>query len=131
MTTYRANYALCSVLEHLGPSDDSLDVPWAEFAGDRSSAYEFTVPTDAATDVYVELQAYDVESFGHEILLNGDPLTGFDLPPGEGWQYWMDRATGTSLREGENTFRIRRDTETRDAFAVGTVVVNWKEPVED
>ena len=82
------------------------------------------------TDVYVELQAYDVGAFGHEILLNGDPLTGFDVPPAEGWQYWMDAVTEQELRTGENTLRIRRDTDTDDAFAVGNVVVNWREPAE-
>lgn len=130
MTTRRANYAVFSVLEYLAPSESALDVPWAEFAGNRSSPQEFTVPTDDATDVYVELQAYDVDAFGHEILLNGEPLTGFDIPPGDGWQYWMDRATETELLEGENTFRVERDADTKDAFAIGAVVVNWKEPVE-
>ena len=129
MATRRANYALVTVLEQLGPSADALDVPWADFAGDRSSVGEFTAPA-GATDVYVELQAYDVGAFGHEILLNGDPLTGFDVPPAEGWQYWMDAVTEQELRAGENTLRIRRDTDTDDAFAVGNVVVNWREPAD-
>jgi len=125
----RANYALVTVLEQLGPSADALDVPWAEFAGDKSSVYEFHVPADA-TDAYLELQAYDVGSFDHEILLNGDPLSGFDVPPAEGWQYWMDAVTEERLQAGENTLQVRRDTASEDAFAVGSVVVNWKEPVE-
>jgi hypothetical protein len=125
----RANYALVTVLEQLGPSADALDVPWAEFAGDKSSIYEFSVPADA-TDAYLELQAYDVGSFDHEVLLNGEPLSGFDLPPAEGWQYWMDAVTEERLRAGENTLQVRRDTASGDAFAVGNVVVNWKEPVE-
>jgi len=125
----RANYALVTVLEQLGPSADALDVPWAEFAGDKSSVYEFTAPADA-TDAYLELQAYDVGSFDHEILLNGEPLSGFDLPPAEGWQYWMDAVTEERLQAGENRLQIRRDTASEDAFAVGNVVVNWKEPVE-
>lgn len=129
MATYRANYALVTVLEQFGPAADALDVPWADYAGDESSVYEFVVPDDV-TEAYVEVQAYDVGSFDHEIVLNGDPLTGFDLPPAEGWQYWMDAITETGLRGGENTLQIRRDTSSTDAFAVGNVVVNWKEPVE-
>jgi hypothetical protein len=128
--TRRANYALVPILEHLGPSAERLDVPWAEFAGDRTSEYDFTVPTAEATEAYIELQAYEVGTFGHEIHVNGEPLTGFDIPPAEGWQYWMDAVTGSTLNEGENTIRIERDTETRDAFAVGVVIVNWKEPAE-
>ena len=126
---HRANYALVTVLEQFGPAADALDVPWAEFAGDDSEVYEFEVPAEA-TDAYLELQAYDVGTFGHEIVLNGEPLSGFDVPPAEGWQYWMDAVTEQELRAGTNTLQIQRDTANEDAFAVGNVVVNWKEPVE-
>ena len=126
---HRANYALVTVLEQFGPAADALDVPWAEFAGDDSEVYEFEVPAEA-TDAYLELQAYDVGTFGHEIVLNGEPLSGFDVPPAEGWQYWMDAVTEQELRAGTNTLQIQRDTASEDAYAVGNVVVNWKEPVE-
>ena len=128
--TYRADYALLSVFEQFGPEAGSLDVPWAEFAGDRSSEYEFTVRTDEATDAYVELQAYDVGAYGHEIVLNGEELTGFDVPPRDGWQYWMDTVTDQRLRAGRNILRIRRDQTMDDSFAVGNVVVHWREPDE-
>lgn len=129
-TMYRANYALVPVLEHLGPTPDSLDVEWAEFVGDGTTVHEFTVATDDATDAYVELQVYDVGEYGHEILLDGDPLSGFDIPPAAGWQYWLDSLGEQRLRRGTNTLEIRRDASGDDAFAVGNVVVNWREPVE-
>jgi hypothetical protein len=53
-----------------------------------------------------------------------------DVPPAEGWQYWMDAVTEQDLAAGENTLQVRRDRSTDDAFAVGNVVVNWREPVE-
>jgi hypothetical protein len=118
------------VLEQLGPSGGALDVPWATFAGDCTSEHEFIVPTDETTDAYVELQAYHVGTYGHEILLNGDSLTGFDVPPTEGWQYWMDTVSGSELREGKNTVQIRRDASEDDSFAVGNVTVHWKESIE-
>ena len=126
----RANYALLEVLEHLGPSKESLKVEWAEFSGDHSTPHEFTVPTGEATDTYLEVQVYDVGTFGHDIRLNGESLSGFDIPPGDGWQYWMDAVPGQHLRAEENTLQIRRETASEDAFAVGNVVVNWREPVE-
>lgn len=126
----RANYATVSVQELLGPSADALDVSWATFAGDRSSSFGFEVPTGDAREPYLQLQAFDVGEYGHDILLNGESLTGFDIPPGEGWQHWMDTITGPSLREGRNTLRIERDTTGDDAFVVGTVVVHWREPVD-
>jgi hypothetical protein len=126
---YRANYALLQVLEHLGPTSDSLGVEWAEFVGDRSTSHEFTVAGSDAVDAYLELQVYDVGDFDHEILLNDEPLAGFDIPPAEGWQYWMDSLAERELT-GTNTLRVRRNRSSDDAFAVGNVVVNWREPVE-
>ena len=126
---FRANYALLPILEQLGPSADGLDLSWATFAGDRTSPYAFDVPTPDSTDHYVEIQLYDVGSYDHEITINGTTLSGFDLPPGEGWQYWLDNAVNVDLQSGENTLRICRDRTSDDAFAVGNVVVNWKEPL--
>jgi hypothetical protein len=127
---HRANYALLDFREHLGKDEDALDVPWADFVGDQSSTETFTVPTDDPVDGYVELQVYDVQAYGHEIVVNGDPLAGFDIPPHDGWQYWMDSLTGADLVAGENEIEIHRDPETLDEFVVGTVTVHWREPIE-
>jgi len=125
----RPNYALVPFQQHLGQNEESLSVPWAEFVGDETDELTFEVPTDDATDAYLELQAYDVEEYGHEIRVNGVALSGFDVPPADGWQQWMDTLTGIDLVEGENTITVQRDTDTTDAFVVGVVVVHWKEPV--
>ena len=129
MTTHRADYATVELQEHFGQNGESLSVPWAEFVGDEGEEHTFTVPTDDAVDPYLELQAYDVEEFGHEIRINGVALSGFDIPPADGWQHWMDTLSGVSLAEGENRIRIQRDTGTTDAFVVGVAVVHWREPV--
>jgi hypothetical protein len=128
MRTY-ANYAMTFVGAQLGPDERDLDVEWAGFVGDRTPTYEFHVPTAAARDAYVGLQAFDVGEYGHEILINGEALSGFDIPTGDGWQYWIDSLARVSLAEGTNTLRIARDTTTEDSFAVGNVVVHWKEPI--
>lgn len=124
----RANYALLDVMEHLGPDEEGLDVPWATFAGNRTAEQSFAVPAEPS-EAYFALQAFDVGEYGHEVLVNGDPVSGFDLPPSPGWQYWMDAITGAELVEGENTLRVVRDRDTADGFVVGTVAVHWKEPV--
>jgi hypothetical protein len=128
---YRANYTLVEFSEHLGANSGALDVPWAEFVGDRSTEKEFTVPVAAARDGYVTVQALDVGAYGHEILINGESLSGFDLPPNDGWQCWMDVVTGTELVEGTNTIQVVRDEETPDDFVIGTVRINWREPVTE
>ncbi len=125
----RANYALLNFGEHLGIDERRLDVPWAEFVGDESSELTFEVAAEPDAS-YLEVQAYDVGSFDHEIHLNGEPLSGFDVPPAKGWQYWMDAIVGTELRVGENSLQFVRDVDSGDSFVVGNVVVNWKEPVE-
>jgi hypothetical protein len=129
--TRRANYALVNFMTQLGESAGDLDTPWAEFAGNQTAPQSFEVTTDDPTEAFVQLQAYDVGKFGHEIVVNGEPLSGFDIPPSPGWQAWMDSVTGASLTGGENTLQVRRDTATEDAFVIGTATVHWKEPADD
>jgi len=127
---HRANYAIVPVEAQLGPESepDTLDLDWATSAGDETETFEFEVPTADPTDGYLGIQAFEVGDFGHEILINDEPLSGFDIPPNPGWQYWVDTITGSSLVEGTNTLRIVRADDGVDAFAVGTVTVHWKEP---
>jgi hypothetical protein len=66
------------VPEHIGSDPGALHLDWAGFVGEESTVSTFVAGPDS-TD------AYDVGEFGHEILVNGEPLTGFDLPPAEGW----------------------------------------------
>lgn len=127
----RANYATVYVGAQLAPTGRELDLEWATAAGDETADHAFTIPTDRPTEAFIGIQAFDVGEYGHEILVNGESLGGFDIPPNEGWQYWVDTLSGAALREGTNAIRIARDTDTPDAFAVGTVTVHWKEPIPD
>jgi hypothetical protein len=127
---FRANYAVVYVGAQLGPEGRSLGLDWAEQVGDETAVYEFEVPTDDTHEPFVGLQAFDVGSYGHEIEINGETLSGFDIPPSDGWQYWVDSLTGAALHEGTNTIRIRRDRDADDTFAIGTVRIHWKEAVE-
>lgn len=128
----RANYALIDVHEHLGVDADALSVLWAEFVGNRSTEYTFTVtvPSGSVVDPYVKLQVFDIDAYGHEILINGDALSGFDIPPAPNWQYWMDTVTGADIIEGQNTLRFVRDANTDDDFAIGSITVHWREPID-
>ncbi len=129
---FRANYATVYVGAQLGPEGEELNlVDGATDAGDVTAAFEFEVPTDRPEDAYIGIQAFEVSEYGHEIEINGTALNGFDIPPNDGWQYWVDTLSGVELAEGTNTVRIRRDGGSGDAFAVGTVTVHWKEPVDD
>lgn len=128
---FRANYATVYVGAQLGPEAEELNlVDGATDAGDATDAFEFEVPTGRPTDAYVGIQAFEVDEYGHDIEINGTTLSGFDIPPNDGWQYWVDTLSGADLVEGTNTVRIRRDGDSDDAFAVGTVTVHWKEPLD-
>ena len=126
--TERATYATVYVGAQLAPDGAALQLDWADDAGDRTDDYEFQVSTDDPREPYLEIQAFDVAEYGHDVLVNGEPLTGFDVPPNDGWQLWTDTVSGVDLRAGTNTLALARDTDTDDAFAVGTVRVHWKEP---
>ncbi|WP_158055652.1 DUF7383 domain-containing protein [Halorussus halophilus] len=129
--SYRANYALVNVSSHLGQKKDAIDVPWADFVGDSTPEFEFEVPTSDAVDAYVGLQAFGVDEFGHELVVNDEALGGFDVPPGTGWQYWEDAITDSALVAGTNTLKFARDTDTPDSFAVNNVTVHWREPITE
>lgn len=123
-----ANYATVYIGAQLAPEDGLLDIDWADNAGNTTDEFEFEVPTADPRDPFLGIQAFDVGAYGHEIVLNGESLSGFDIPPNEGWQYWADSVTGASLVEGTNTLVLERDGGSDDAFAVGTIRVHWKEP---
>jgi hypothetical protein len=128
----RANYATVYVGAQLAPETRELDLDWADDVGDETPDYAFEVPTADPTDGYVGIQAFDVGAYGHEVLINDEPMSGFDIPPGDGWQYWVDTfGDAVELTEGTNHLRIVRDADSADAFAVGTVTVHWKEPDDD
>lgn len=131
----RANYTTVYIGAQLAAdeqtAEETLDLDWATSAGDETDEFEFTVTASNPLDAYVGLQAFDVGGYGHEILINGESLSGFSIPPNDGWQYWADTITGATLHEGTNTIQFRRDTESDDAFAVGTVTVHWKEHVDE
>ena len=104
------------------------DGPYDEATVTFSLPHDDLPATDDVTDAYVQLQAYDVGTYGHDIRLNEQSLSGFDIPPSQGWQSWMDTITGTALQEGENTLQFVREADSNDSFVVGNVVVNWREP---
>ena len=86
--------------------------------------------TKLVVDPYLECLVFNVSAYDHEIRVNDDALTGFDIPPADGWQYWMDPITVANLVEDTNTLRFVRDASTGDDLAISTVTVHWKEPAD-
>nr|WP_265338732.1 hypothetical protein [Halalkalirubrum salinum] len=42
----------------------------------------------------------------------------------------MDALTGAALQSGENTIKIVRDPGSDDAFAIGTIVLQWQDSTD-
>jgi hypothetical protein len=77
---------------------------------------------------YLLIQAFDVERSNHRILINGQDLPSFDIPPQAGsnlWTTWMDRVPQSFLNPGQNRITIRR--EDPEDFFVANVLIQWRE----
>lgn len=99
------------------------------FVGDQTSLLNFYVDGVILPPwIYLIVTAYDVHNYGHRILINGQDLPGFDIPPAPGrWQTWMSVVPIPLIQKGYNTIQIKRDTSTGDNFAIGTVAIHWRE----
>lgn len=124
----RSDFVAIYFGEHLGDNANDLNVPWATFVGNQTTVKNFYISDQPAGNAYLMLQAYDVHQTGHRILINGQNLSGFDIPRETGsWQTWMDVIDSGLLRFGNNTIQIQRDADTGDNFVVGNVVIHWRE----
>jgi hypothetical protein len=81
--------------------------------------------TPISTDSYLLITTRDVTGSGHQLFINNKELPGFDLRPHEGWATSMDHIPPGFLKNGENTITIERIGS--DNFAVGFIVVHWRE----
>lgn len=77
-------------------------------------------------DAYLLITAHNVSHQSHEIRINNQPLSGWDIPiHNPGWQTWMDRIQPGILKTGMNSITIVRSAD--DDFTVKDIVVNWRE----
>jgi hypothetical protein len=102
-------------------------------ANDPSWDNQFPVELDPGEAVseeegYLLVTARSVDSQNHEISINGQNMSGFDipLPPGnsDAWLTYMDRIGGNVLHGGLNQIRITRMAN--DDFVVKDLVVHWR-----
>jgi len=124
----RSDFRLVVFNEHLGDKAGDIKAGWANFVGNQTTIRNFYIDGYPTNEAYLILQAYDIHKSGHKILINGQDLGGFDIPPDPGkWQTWMDRIDTTKLKKGNNTIQIVRDASTGDNFIVCMVIIHWRE----
>jgi hypothetical protein len=80
-------------------------------------------------DGYLLITVRSVDLESHEIKINGEKLSGFDIPkpPGnsDAWFTYMDRIQPGLLHSGMNTIQIIRVGN--DDFVIKDLVVHWRE----
>ena len=123
----RADFNFFTINAHLGDKVGDLNVPWATFYGNQTPVMYFHIEGVPTDDAYLLMQAFDVHSGGHRVLINGQDLSGFDIPPEpNGWQTWMDAIDRSLLHQGINTLQIKRASG-GDNFVIANVAVHWRE----
>ena len=126
----RADFEIVRFNSHLGDKAGDLNVNWATFHGNQTPVKNFYIGQKPSADAYVLIQAYDVESSNHEIVINGVSLGGFDIPTTDEyrWQTWMDVIESGILKQGNNTIQIKR-AGGGDNFVIAHVAIPWREVV--
>jgi hypothetical protein len=126
------NFAIVRFDQLLGPKDTGIADPDIPFVGNQTSEREFWIDGMPAGEGYVLIQAADVGSYGHRILINGVDLPHHDLNPESARQTWrlsMDIIPDGILAQEANTIQIVRDSSTEDDFVVGSATIHWREVV--
>jgi hypothetical protein len=91
----------------------------------KTFTVESSLPVPPIQDGYLLITTRDVTGVNHQVFINNNQLPGFDLRAHEGWATSMDHIPPGLLKAGQNTITIERIGG--DDFAVGFVVINWRE----
>ena len=128
MATARADFQVFDWKEHLGDNQGDINTDFP-FEGQFSSTKTFFIGQAPFRAGFVQSQVSHVDELSHQILINGDPLPGIDLPrTGHGS---TDLRTHTAvipasfLRQGDNTIQFQRVGG--DNFLIHHVIVHWRE----
>lgn len=128
----KTNFETIILNEHLG--DNSGDFPTfsgMSFVGDQTTLANFNIEGIPVEKGYLSIHLWGLDEQTEKIEING--INVFD---GEyaGHQLGSYKASifllpinENILRQGTNTFQIKRDVGNGDNFHVYTVIVNWKE----
>ena len=87
---------------------------------------EFPIEGTPIDDGYLLITAHNVTHQDHQIFINNQELSGFDIAMhSSGWQTWMDRIPAGVLQSGTNSIMVVRTFD--DDFTTKDIVVHWRE----
>ena len=107
------------------------DFNWIPFTHDftalsPSFAVDFPIEGEPIDDGYLLITAHNVSWQTHQIYVNGQELSGWDIPiHNPGWQTWMDRIPSGLLHTGTNSIMVVRAAD--DDFTTKDIIVHWRE----
>ena len=107
------------------------DFNWMPFTHDftalsPSFGVDFPIEGDPIDDGYLLITAHNVSWQTHQIYINNQELSGWDIPiHSSGWQTWMDRIPSGVLHTGINSIMVVRAAG--DDFTTKDIVVHWRE----
>jgi hypothetical protein len=127
----RADFEIVRFYEHLGNKKEDLtesERGSTEWQGDKTTKKEFEIDGAPTEDSYIILGLYNVDSWGHKVLINGVEACSITPGPKKNWQTQMlTFKGGAKLKKGTNTIQLVRDTSTGDNFLVDRAVIHWRE----
>ena len=107
------------------------DFNWIPFThdfteNDPTLTVEFPIEGTPIDDGYLLITAHNVTFQDHQISINNEQLSGFDIAMhSSGWQTWMDRIPSGVLQSGTNSITLVRIGN--DDFSTKDIVVHWRE----
>lgn len=122
----RADFQIFKFNEHLGDDENDINTDFT-FMGSLSSVKSFNIATEPFGPGFVQYQVSRVDSWAHEILINGDALPAIDVHKTgpEGVETHTDVIPARFLQRGSNTIRFQR--RGGDNFLLHYVIVHWRE----
>jgi len=129
-----ANFENIIFNEHLGNNRDDLPSFGTEFVGDTSRLASFTIENPPVDNGYMLISLWGVDENAHKVELNGVNLLAsgnFAYQIGRHkTSNWVVPFDAGILRQGNNTFQMKRSTIDGDNFHLYTAIVHWKEEVQ-
>jgi len=126
-----ADFVIVQFNEHLGDDSGDLKAPDFTFVHNLTTLKHFNVPGVPTGPGYLIIQVADVQSKGHQILINGTDLPGTDIERTleNRWGESMDVIPEGNLQRGDNTIQIRR-AGGGDNILIGNVMIHWKQTLK-
>ncbi|MBA3749360.1 MAG: hypothetical protein H0X03_00400 [Nitrosopumilus sp.] len=128
--TQVSDFVIVPIHQHLGDNKSDIFAPSYPYRGDVSDTFTFTIDTIPLGKSYLLAQVYGSYFQGHTIIINEQNVTNSNNNfGGTGYGNWGTLTVlldDKILKQGPNTYKIQRNTNTPDNFLIDNIIVNWQ-----